>query len=518
MGNFLDLVDLASENIGGAVLAANDEFFAPKENLLKPSDPEFVAGKYTERGHWMDGWETRRRRDEGHDWVIVRLGLPGALRGVVVDTKHFRGNYPESCSVDVCSLSSNASVDDALADGVPWREVLAKSKLDGHTRNKFEIEDSGGLNARVTHVRLNIHPDGGVARFRVYGEVIPEWGHIDFRGGQIDLIAVENGGRVLAQSDMFFGNSGNLILPGRARDLSEGWETRRRRGEGNDWAIIKLGARGTIERVEVDTSRFIGNAPGTCSIEVSAVSRDRDGDAGYLTSDYCKWKPLLPEVDLQPNAPNIFEQDLEVVEGITHVRFNIYPDGGVARLRLYGTTARSSSIKAALTRINASPTEEYEADMNACCGSTAWVQAMVAARPFTDVASLVRTADIAWSNLDKFDWLEAFAAHPRIGEQTAGEDRFAAWSKNEQSGLTGASDSVLDELSEANRVYYDRFGYTFLVYASGKSALHMLDLLRDRLDNDPDIELAIATEEQRKITRLRLGKLLRSKSGSNTSR
>ncbi|MCG8425103.1 MAG: allantoicase [Proteobacteria bacterium] len=512
MSNFLDLVDLVSETVGGAVLAASDEFFAPKENLLKASEARWIADKYTDRGKWMDGWETRRRRSPGHDWVIVRLGLAGALRGVVIDTRHFRGNYPDSCSIDVCTLPGNPSTEELLTDGIPWREVLPQSKLDGHAKNKFEIDDPAGINTRVTHLRLNVHPDGGVARLRVHGEVIPDWDYIDFRGGRIDLASIENGGRVLAQSDMFFGSSHNLIMPGPARDMSEGWDTRRRRGPGNDWAIIKLGARGTIDRLEVDTTHFVGNAPGSCSVESCTVPRDRDGDVGFLTSGYCNWKPFLPEVPLQPNSRQFFEQEIVGAEPVTHVRFNIYPDGGVARLRLYGTTQRSAGIRSALARLNASSDEEFETDMLACCGSSAWGQAMAEARPFADVASLVRTADQAWSKLDKFDWLEAFAAHPRIGESKEGGDRSISWSRNEQSGLANASDAELDRLAEANRSYYEQFGYTFIVYASGKSAAKMLSLLRERLDNDADEELKIAAEEQRKITRVRLGKLLRSKS------
>ena len=176
MATFLDLVDLASENLGGAVLAASDEFFAPKENLIKAGEAQWIPDKYTDRGKWMDGWESRRRRGPGHDWVIIRLGLPGIVRGVVVDTRHFRGNYPESCSVDICSLPGNAGIDEVLDDYVPWQQVLGKSKLEGHSQNKFEISDDGAGNHRATHLRLNIYPDGGVARLRVHGEVTPDWG------------------------------------------------------------------------------------------------------------------------------------------------------------------------------------------------------------------------------------------------------------------------------------------------------------------------------------------------------
>ncbi|MEM9489462.1 MAG: allantoicase [Myxococcota bacterium] len=524
MSTFLDLIDLASQAVGGAVVAASDEFFAPKENLIKPGEAQYIADKYTDRGKWMDGWESRRRRTPGHDWVIIRLGVPGAVRGVVVDTRHFRGNHPESCSIDACALPTNASIDDVLDESVSWREILPKSSLKGHTSNKFEIIDGSGrdagdsleLGTRLTHVRLNIHPDGGIARLRIHGEVIPDWGHIDFRGGRIDLAAVGNGGRVLACSDMFFGSSHNLIMPGLPRNINEGWETRRRRGPGHDWVIVKLGAHGTLDQAVVDTTRYIGNAPGSCSIEACMVGSDRADDAGYLTSDYCSWQTVLPETRLQPNVRQVFDNELAAETAFfSHVRLNIYPDGGVARLRLFGTTKRSASIRAALVKINSRSDSEFEQDMKACCGAATWVQAMVEARPFGDVASMVRAADASWDKLDKFDWLEAFAAHPRIGEKTDGDDQSSSWSKTEQSGMARASDEVREQLVEANRQYYDHFGHNFIVYAAGKSAEQMLDLLRQRLDNEAGDELEIAADEQRKITRMRLGKLLRSMSSGN---
>ena len=226
--DFTQLVDLASERVGGVALAANDEFFAPKENLLKSSPPVFVEGKFTDRGKWMDGWETRRRREPGNDWCIVKLGLAGRLRGVIVDTAHFKGNFPEQCSLEACAVDaddSKESLDMLPGAATEWVEVLPHSDLKSDSQNLFPITSS----ERFTHVRLNIFPDGGVARLRVFGEVLPDWAVIASRDGGLDLAAVENGGLVVACSDMFFGSRHNLIFPGRAANMGEGWETQRRR-------------------------------------------------------------------------------------------------------------------------------------------------------------------------------------------------------------------------------------------------------------------------------------------------
>jgi allantoicase len=330
MSDFTDLVDLAAERLGGAVLAANDEFFAPKENLLKPGEAVWMEGRYTEVGKWMDGWETRRRREPGHDWCIVRLGLPGVLRGVVVDTAYFRGNYPESCSLEACAAEGYPAPEELRE--AAWTEVLPRSPLQGDAKNRFAVERESG---RVTHLRFNIFPDGGVARLRVYGEVAADWERLARRGGEVDLAAVENGGLVLTCSDMFFGNRHNLILPGQPLGMHDGWETRRRRGPGNDWVIVKLGARGTLHHVEVDTSHFKGNAPGSCSIE----GCDAFGaTAGQLCEEAGCWREVLPRTPLRPHTRHRFDE-VFAAGPFTHARLNIYPDGGVARLRLFGTLA-----------------------------------------------------------------------------------------------------------------------------------------------------------------------------------
>src|SRR5918999_341484 len=267
---FTNLVDLASERLGGAVLYANDDFFAPKENLLKASAAVWREGAYTERGKWMDGWESRRRRTPGFDWCLVRLGAPGRVRGVVVDTSFFRGNFPESCSLEGCAAPPNADVETLTAESIEWAELLPQRPLAGDSQNPFYVTSD----ERVTHLRFKIYPDGGVARLRVYGEVVPDWKALA-RRGEIDLAAAENGALVLACSDMFFGHRHNLIMPGRGADMGDGWETKRRRGPGHDWAVIKLGARArAIRRVEVDTSHFKGNYPDTCSLEACELPPD----------------------------------------------------------------------------------------------------------------------------------------------------------------------------------------------------------------------------------------------------
>lgn len=328
MSQFTDLIDLAAERLGGAVLLANDEFFAPKEALLRAAAPEWREGVYTDRGKWMDGWETRRRRAPGHDWCIVRLGLPGAIHGVVVDTSFFRGNYPESCSMEAATVRGTPGPEE-LADEsrTKWTSILPKSPLNGDTKNEFDILSMPS----ATHLRLSIYPDGGVARLRVHGE--PTFDASRFRSGsELDLAAMENGGLVVVCSDMFFGHRHNLILPGRSTHMGDGWETKRRRGPGNDWTIVRLAARGVIHRVDIDTDHFKGNAPASCLVEV-LDSPAAAKSAGAPSGD---WQTLLPQSPLQPHTRHRFDQ-LASKSTATHARLSIYPDGGIARMRLLGT-------------------------------------------------------------------------------------------------------------------------------------------------------------------------------------
>jgi allantoicase len=310
---FASLADLASARVGGRATRTNDDFFAPKANLVKPEAAIFIPGKFTARGKWMDGWESRRRRTPGHDWCIVRLGMRGTIRGVNIDTSHFTGNYPSHASIE------------AMDGKEPWVEILPQSALGGNGDNYFEIRDDRAW----THVRLNIFPDGGVARLRVYGDVRVDWKKATRTTRVVDLASIKNGGLVIGASDMHFGAKDNMIMPGRAKNMGDGWETRRRRGPGYDWAIVRLGARGTISKIEIDTNHFKGNYPESASVAGCWAHPIEDAE----------WKEILPRTQLGPHRRHFFAKELRDVGPVSHVRLNIYPDGGVSRFRVYGTVA-----------------------------------------------------------------------------------------------------------------------------------------------------------------------------------
>jgi allantoicase len=314
-GRFTSLPDLASRRLGGSVVSASDELFAEKENLIKPEPAAFAADSFGNKGKVYDGWETRRRREVGHDHAIVRLGCPGLIRGVVVDTAHFRGNYPPEVSVEAVCADGYPSPAE-LAD-LRWHTLVAKSAASGDALNSYPVTDR----RRWTHVRLSIYPDGGVARFRVHGEVVPDPA---FLTGTVDLAAMAHGGMVTECSDAFYSSPANLIMPGLGRVMSDGWENARRRGPGNDYVIVRLAAASRLRHVEIDTSYFVGNAPGW--IALSGFS-----SAG---EDNLDWHPLLERTRVQPDTVHRFLID-EPGE-ITHLRLDVIPDGGLARFRAYG--------------------------------------------------------------------------------------------------------------------------------------------------------------------------------------
>lgn len=508
MKDFTRLVDLASARLGGKVLQANDEFFAPKENLLKLSKPIFIEGTYTSRGKWMDGWETRRRRTPGYDWCTIRLGFPGIIHGVVVDTSHFKGNFPSHFSLDACDLGDSAPYKNEKqrlqGSAARWVEFVPQTALQGDSLNQFPVVPAG----RFTHLRLKIYPDGGLARLRVHGEVVPGWTRRS--RAEIDLAAIENGGSVVASSDEFFSGPLNLLMPGRGRDMGDGWETRRRRGPGHDWAILKLGVPGAIHRIEVDTAHFKGNYPDRCSIESCYVqeSSSKDFSVGSAT-----WKPVLPETKLNANRRHVFLRQLESTAPATHVRFNIYPDGGVSRLRLFGKAENPGTRLKGFERFNQLSVAEMRRELIDCCRSKRWVEQMIAQRPFSSAADLLESAEKTWAELGRRDWLEAFRHHPAIGGTRAkGKQSKTArrWSAGEQAAARKASAETLKALAASNRAYHAKFGHVFLICATGKSSEEILKSLQERLSNDTEVELRNAAEEQRKITRLRLEKLLQS--------
>ena len=320
---FSGLIDLAQERLGGKTLSCSDDFFAEKENLLKPGRGIFIADKFTDRGKWMDGWESRRKRTEGYDWCVIKLGLSGIVRGVDIDTNHFLGNHPPYASVEACCIG-----DDENPEIAEWAEVLEKSPLNAGSQNLFSINS----NQRWTHLRLNIYPDGGVARFRVYGDVVPDWGRVK-PDETIDLASVTMGAKVVAASDMFFGPKDNLIMPGPSLNMGDGWETKRRRTPGFDWVVVELGSAGKLSQIELDTSHFKGNYPDSASIEGCFAPNTK---VDSLAVPNIQWTELLPQQKLQAHHRHFYEKEISNSGPFTHIKLNIFPDGGVARLRVFG--------------------------------------------------------------------------------------------------------------------------------------------------------------------------------------
>jgi allantoicase len=336
--SFTGLVDLAAAALGGRAIGTSDDFFAEMANLVAPGRGVFIEGKFTDRGKWMDGWESRRKREPGYDWCVLELGAPGRVLGLDIDTNHFAGNCPSFASVDGLLAARGTSLDGLL--GMPWTELMVQAPLRPTSQNLFAALSADA----VSHVRLNIFPDGGVARFRVFGRVQPDWEPPELDAetkaylpeALVDLAAVKNGGLALACSDAFFGPMNNLLLPGRAENMGGGWETRRKRGPGHDWILLQLGARGLPGVLEIDTNHFKGNYPDRCSLEWIDAPGARITD--LIAGPRASWSTLLPETKLRAHTRHFFRDELARPAGpATHLRVNVFPDGGLSRVRLWGT-------------------------------------------------------------------------------------------------------------------------------------------------------------------------------------
>jgi len=324
---FAQLTDLAAERLGGKVLFSTDDFFAEKENLIKPTRGIFITDKYTDRGKWMDGWESRRKRTPGHDWAIIQLATSGKITGFDIDTNFFLGNHPPHASIEAINLANADGITDW--ESLAWKEILPKSHLDAGSQNFYECES----NEIYTHLRLHIYPDGGVARFRVYGEVFKNWDAVS-TDHIFDLAAAINGGQAIACNDMFFSAMSNLIMPNRGANMGDGWETKRNRTPNNrDWVILKLAHPGVVESILVDTCHFKGNYPDSCSIEACFSETDDVVNATH-------WQTLLPQQKLSADHEHNYKQEVNALGTITHVRLNIFPDGGVSRLRIFGKISK----------------------------------------------------------------------------------------------------------------------------------------------------------------------------------
>ena len=319
-------INLAEPRLGAKAIYATDDFFADKQRMLKSQPAEFIADKYDDNGKWMDGWESRRKRVEGYDYCIVRLGRAGIIKGVDIDTSHFLGNHPPAASIDGCYYPEG-DPDDATQ----WSEILSSVSLaqDSHHLHDVLADEV------VTHVRLNIYPDGGVARLRIYGLPQNDWSKVNAVDGElIDLVALEYGGRAIACSDQAFGSSMlNLNMPGRGINMGDGWETKRRRVPGNEWVIMALAQPGLLSAIEVDTAHYKGNFPDRVSVQAGFI---QGGTTESTVTQSIFWETILPEQTLQMDKIHRFEKELLGGEPITHIRVNNIPDGGISRIRAFG--------------------------------------------------------------------------------------------------------------------------------------------------------------------------------------
>lgn len=320
-------INLADGGLGARIVEATDEFFAPTERMLAAHPPEFFPALFDDHGKWMDGWETRRRRRGGHDWCVVRLAYPGTVRGVDLDTSFFTGNFAPAAAIEGCHHP-----DGEPDDRADWRTLLSAVTLGGDRHHFLEVLDD----RPCTHLRIHLYPDGGLARLRVYGDVRCDWSAAA-ADALHDLAALENGGTEVACNDAHYGRPMNLLRPGRGLNMGDGWETRRRREPGHDWCIVALGHPGAIERVVVDTAHFKGNFPDRCSLQATLVE---GGSTDSLVTQSMFWPTVMPEQPLEADREHTFEAALEALGPVSHVRFNLHPDGGVSRLRLWGHPGR----------------------------------------------------------------------------------------------------------------------------------------------------------------------------------
>jgi allantoicase len=320
------LVNLASPRLGSQALAASDEFFAPKERLLEDGAAVFIPDKYDAHGKWMDGWESRRRRDGGHDHCLIRLGVKGIVHGVDIDTSHFTGNYPPAAALEACLSEAEPGPDAA------WREIVAPVPLGPSAHHFLAVPACGPFN----YLRLHIYPDGGVARLRVYGEPVASWEEAA-RDRVHELSALKNGGRIVAYNDAHYGTVWTLLTEGRGLNMGDGWETRRRREPGNDWIIVRLGAAGHLERIVIDTCHYKGNYPDRASLQAAFVEAGTDN---AIVTQSMFWPELLPPQKLSADAVHEFDEgSLSTLGAVNYVKLNIFPDGGVSRLRVFGRLA-----------------------------------------------------------------------------------------------------------------------------------------------------------------------------------
>ncbi len=471
------MTDLASTAVGGRVVECNDEFFAAAVNMLNPVPPVWKEDVFTDQGKWMDGWETRRRREDGHDWCVVSLGIPGRIEQVTIDTSFFTGNFPEEFSLEACGVGDDKRLGQAF-----WVDLVPRTRLEGNSVAIFDVKEPG----RVTHLRLNILPDGGVARLRVTGRPIPGIEEVCPSNAPINLASLRVGTDPVDASDAHYSPPSNMLRPGEPGGMWDGWETKRRRGPGNDWVSFKLGLAGKLQEISVDTRFFKGNSPGWVSLDASI--------------DGTTWVSAVPRSPVEADSVNVLR--LKTPVEAEYVKLDIYPDGGVARFRVFGVPTGDSASAKRVLYLNSLLGQEATRFFRTVCTSTRWISEMLSCRPFDNPQAVLDVADITFADLSEDDWLEAFAGHPRIGE-TGGDVE-----NREQAGARNASQEVLAAMATANQKYEAKFGFSYIIYATGKSAEEMVNVAGRRWSNTRDQEIDIAAGEQKKISATRLRRML----------
>lgn len=320
--------DVVGEKIGGSIINFSDEWFAAAENLIKPKPPIRDATRFVYSGAWYDGWETRRHNTDDADWVTIKFGVSSAkIIATEIDTAFFNGNHAPAITVECTHLKEGESLEHAT-----WDLVIDKTECGPSQRHFFKR--SSITDKPYTHARLKQYPDGGIARFRLYGEVIPNLDAIK-ANSIIDLASVEFGGVAVKCSDQHFGSADNLLLPGRGHDMSDGWETKRSREPGHvDWVIIKLGAKTKINEIVIDTAHFRGNFPQ--KISVHGLSTD---ELVPLYTDK-KWTSIIEPTKTTADKEHYFTELIRNEQAYTHILLTIIPDGGVKRVKVFGSIVR----------------------------------------------------------------------------------------------------------------------------------------------------------------------------------
>ena len=317
------MINLADPRIGSKIIFKTDDFFAAAHRILKTDIPVFKDGLFDKHGKWMDGWETRRRRSKGYDYLVLKLGKPGKIFDIDIDTSHFNGNQPTHASLEGCFSRSKPN------KKTKWTRLLGKKKLGPNKNHNFKSQNKSTFN----YIRLNIFPDGGVARLRLYGKI--EIDKKTINNKNINLTSVLNGASIVGCNNEHFGRAENIIAPGKGKNMGDGWETRRSRGKNFDWLIIKFGKPGLIKKLEIDTHHFKGNYPDTCSIQTANISKNLSNK--LIANNSKNWKFILNKSKLSANKKHVFKKFLIKRNKENYLKINIHPDGGISRIRAFGT-------------------------------------------------------------------------------------------------------------------------------------------------------------------------------------